>query len=213
MKEAFLESIKKAKVSKPRKFVQSVDLILVLNNIDIKGGQKIEEFISLPFQASKKKVCALVGTELNTQAEKICDKVIQENNFQKWTSKKDCKKLVEEYDYFIAQANIMPLVAKTFCKYLGVAGKMPNPKAGQIVPPNAKLDIIVPKMKTLIKIKVSKNPTINCKIGTEKDSEENLVTNAIYIYEHLLPKLPLGKSNVKKVMLKTTMGKPEVVNI
>ena len=213
MKMEIIEAIKKVKKGKKRNFTQAIDLIIALSNFDIKSGNKLEEFFSLPVKTGPKKICAFVGLELKSQAQKICDKVIAEPEFSKWSSKKDCKKLARDYDYFIAQANIMPAVAKTFGKYLGVVGKMPNPKAGQIIPPNAKLDIIVPKMKNLTKIKVSKNPVINCKIGNENTPDQDLIKNAEYVIDHLIQKLPQGKSNIKKVLIRTTMGKPEVVKL
>ena len=49
------------------------------------------------------------------------------------------KKLAGEYDFFVAQANIMPQVATVFGKVLGPRGKMPNPKAGCVVPPKSQL--------------------------------------------------------------------------
>jgi len=213
MENKIIEALKKARQGKERKFTQSIDLIIALKDFDIKGNNKIEEYITLPVKTGEKKVCALVGTELKSQAEKTCDKVIEEKKFPLWTSKKDCKNLAKEYDFFIAQANIMPLVAKTFGKYLGVHGKMPNPKAGQIVPPNAKLESIVPKIKNNTLLKAAKNPTINCKIGTEEFKNEDLAKNAVYIINHLIHKLPEGKGNIKKIIIKTTMGKPEVVKI
>ncbi len=209
----YIDAVKKIKQGKKRNFTQSIDLLISLKDLNLNSGQKIEEFVTLPVKTTENKICAFVGTELKSQAEKVCDKTIEEKKFPRWTSKKDCKKLAKEYDFFIAQANIMPDIAKTFGKYLGVRGKMPNPKAGQIVPPNAKLNAIVPKIRNMTKLKAAKNPTINCKIGDEKTKDEDLVKNAKFIVEHIIHKLPEGKGNIKKVKIKTTMGKPEDIKI
>lgn len=209
-KEALIKAVEEAKKnSKKRKFLQSIDLAVNLKDYDIKREGKIEEFVELPFGLGKElKICAFVGPELKEQAEKLCHKVIISDDFTKWTDTRKCKKLGRECDFFIAQANIMPAVAKTFGRFLGVLGKMPNPKVGQIVPPKANLEPLIKRLSKTVRLVASKSPVIHCIIGKEDMPNEQLVENILAILEKLKARLPKGEGNIASMVIKTTMGKP-----
>lgn len=205
-----LEKIKKE--SKKRNFNQSFDLIINLRDIDLKKtDNQIDFFTTLHFSNGKKaKTCALIDTELKESAEKACDKAILADEFSKYEKdKKAIKKMSEEYDYFIAQATIMPQVAKTFGRTLGPKGKMPNPKAGCVVPPNANLAPLVAKLNKTLRIMAKTQTSIKCMVGKEDSKDEEVVDNILTAYDAVIHHLPNGRNNIKDVLLKTTMGKPK----
>src|SRR3989338_5004403 len=141
-KEELQSALQKARdISDKRNFKQSFDLVINLKGLDMKKQEhNVDAFITLPHARGKKtKVCALVGAELFEQAKSVCDFAILSDTFEKYKEKKEIKKLANSYDFFIAQANIMPKVATTFGRIFGPRGKMPNPKSGGVVPPNANL--------------------------------------------------------------------------
>lgn len=210
-KSAIIEAVKKAKAAKKKgKFIQTIDIAVNLKELDIsKEEGKINELIQLPHGRSKPaKVCAFVGPELREQASKLCDVVIPAAEFPKWSEARKNKKLAREYDFFIAQANVMPAVAKTFGRFLGVIGKMPNPKFGQIVPPKANIEPLVKRLKASVNLVIKKSPVIPCGVGNEKMSDEQVAENINAILERLKSKLPRGKHNIANVIVKTTMGSP-----
>jgi len=202
-----LEALNKLK-EKKRNFTQSVDIIVNLDKIDIKKqDQKVDFFHILSNGIGKeKKVCALVDQELVEDAKKYCDFVIHQKEFDSY--KDQIKKLANEYDFFIAQANIMTKVAAAFGTILGPKGKMPNPKAGCVVPPKADLKSLVNDLRKKVRLQVKNDPVIRCIIGRENLGDEKLAQNVLEIYNSLLEKLPKGKENVKNVMIKLTMTKP-----
>lgn len=204
-----LEAVKKAKeTSEKKNFTQSIDLIMNLA-LSVKEKVQIEELAILPVKLSRQnKVIALIGGELREEAEKTCDKSILDSDFSKFTSPKQIKKLAKEGDFFIAQANIMPEVAKVFGKYFAPRGKMPNPKFGQIVPPKSKLAPLVEKLRQSVALFTKKSPTIQTCIGDEKMSDEDLFKNAEIVVNLVESRLPRGKSNIKNIIIKTTMGRP-----
>lgn len=208
-KQKVLEAIKQAREkSKQRKFSQSFDLIVNLKEFDVKKETKVEDFITLPHGRGKEgKICALVGPEMAENA-KACDKVILVNNFGKFSKHRDIRKLARSYDFFIAQANIMPQIAQAFGKYFGPIGKMPNPKGGQIVPPNLNLAPLVKKFKNTSKIVVAKVPIASCRVGDEKMEDEKLAENIIFALDHIEHALPRGNGNIRNILIKTTMGAP-----
>lgn len=207
-KTQVLEALKELKTNSPkRNFKQRVDLILVLKNLDMKKtDNQITSFVTLHYTTGKKTtVCALVGPELLAQAKEICDEAVSVEDFPKY-DKKAIKKLAEKYDFFIAQATVMPKVAATFGRIFGPKGKMPNPKAGCVVPPNANLKPLYDKFQKTMKIQTGNQPLIQCGVGTEDMKEEEIADNVLLITESVSHLLPQGNHNIKKALLKLTMS-------
>ncbi|MBD3310366.1 50S ribosomal protein L1 [Candidatus Woesearchaeota archaeon] len=196
-------------VSPKRNFKQTIDLIIALRSLDLKKPEnQVDIFITLHYPKGKKNsVCAFVGPELLSQAKEIMDECISVDDFPKWTDKKQLKKLAHSYDYFLAQANIMPKVAQTFGKYLGTAGKMPNPKAGQIVPPNANLKSVYSRLQKTVRILAKTQGNIQTMVGKEDSDDKEVADNIMTIYNAVAHALP-SENNVRAVYLKLTMGPP-----
>jgi large subunit ribosomal protein L1 len=162
-KKHFVEAAKVLKTLPKRNFKQSYEFIMNFRGLDLKKPEhQVELWVKLPFDKGKKtKIAALVGPELAEQAKANCDFVVLHDNFAQYAGKKkEIKKLASQYDYFIAQANIMPDVAKTFGRYFGPRGKMPNPKAGCVVPPNANLKTLTEALKKTVKVSAKLQPSI-----------------------------------------------------
>jgi len=205
-----LHTLKKIKEnSQKRNFTQSVDLIINLRDIDIKKAeQAVNFYVTLHYSKGKKaKICTLVGPELLTQAKEVCDLAISIDDFPKYQEKKQAKKLATSYDFFIAQATIMPKVAQAFGRVFGPKGKMPNPKAGCVVPPNANLKPLQEKLQKTVKLQTRNDPTIQTIIGNESMKDEEVIDNIMTAYDALIHHLPNGKNNIKNSLLKLTMGK------
>ncbi len=208
------EDIKKTlqaakKNSAKRNFNQSIDLNVVLKGIDIKkSDQNVNSFVTLHYQTGKKvSVCALVGPELKAQAEEVCDHTITDGDFGKYQNKKDAKKLARKYDFFIAQATIMPKIATAFGRVFGPKGKMPNPKAGCVVPPNANLKPLYEKLQKTVRLQTKNQPIVQTRVGIEDQAENEVVDNIFTVYDNLSHNLPNGEQNIKKSLIKLTMGK------
>ena len=208
-----LEALKSIR-NKKRNFDQAVDMIVSLKDLDLKKpDHQVDVFVNLPNPSSKKvRVCALVAQELASEAKEVCDAMVLEDEFAKYSKdKKALKKLIKENDYFIGQANIMPKIANAFGRILGPKGKMPNPKAGCIVPPKASLKPFYSKLQTTVRISAKTSPVVQCRIGSEKMEDEKLAQNFKTVYDQIINSLPNGESNVKTVSLKLTMGRPVAV--
>jgi large subunit ribosomal protein L1 len=210
------EQVKKAleelkKQEKKRNFSQSYDLIINLKNLDVKQNP-LDFFVTLHYSKGKKvKVAAFVNNALKEQADKFCDLVIEEEDFAKYKDKKEMKKLADDYDYFIAQAPLMGKVAQAFGKILGIKGKMPNPKLGCVVPPNANLDVLTKKLNKSIRLTAKKATNLQCIVGKESQPDEEIIDNILTVFQTVLKQVPNETQNIKNSLLKLTMGKP--VNI
>lgn len=210
-KEDIQKAILAAKANSPkRKFNQSVDMIVILRNLDLKKPEEqIDVYTQIPFSRGKPvKVCAIVGAELKDNAKQNCDFVILNDELSKYDgNKKAIKKLANEYTFFIAQAALMPQIAKVFGRVLGPKQKMPNPKAGCVVPPNANLKPLVDKLKKTVRLMAKTTPVIQVSIGMENQPEAELIENGFSVYNTISHAVKDEKQNVREVLVKLTMGK------
>lgn len=208
-KNKILETIRLArKYSKKRNFNQSFDLIVNLVTLNLKKPEENIDFhVILPHSRTKKiKICAFVGNELEDKA-KIFDKVIKSDEIQIYKNdKKSIKKLANDYDLFIAQANLMGNIASVFGRALGSKGKMPNPKYGCVVVPTSDLNKLKKDLNNMVKIRTNKELIIKCSVGSEDMKDEDISENILAVYSTLIHKLPQEEKNVKNVTLKLTMG-------
>lgn len=200
-----LEALKKEQ----RKFKQSCDLIVALKDLNLKNpDEQVEFYTQLPKGVGKKrKICALVAGEMAEEAKEVFDTVVTQDEFQK-LEKKQIKKLADQNEFFVGQANIMPKIAATFGRFLGPRGKMPNPKAGGIVPPKAPLQPLYDKFQNTVKLSAKKSPNLQVLAGTQEMATKDLVDNIMYLYDQIIHHLPKEKNNVKHVYIKFTMSKP-----
>jgi len=195
--------------STKRNFKQSIDLIVNLKGLDLKKPEhNVNIPVALHYSRGKKlKICALVGPELLSQAKEVCDNAISVDDFGKYTDKRKIKKLATEYDFFVAQATIMAKIATAFGRVFGPKGKMPNPKMGCVVPPNANLKPLYERLQKTLKIATKNDPIIHCSVGKEDTKDEEIIDNIMTVYNSLIHALPNEKHNIKNVFLKLTMGK------
>ena len=191
-------------------FAQTYDLVINLKDLDLKKPEHQVDFYATLHNSTGKtrKICALVGAELNAQAKEVCDFAIISDDFDTVAKdKKAFKKLSNEHDFFIAQATVMPKIATAFGKILGPKGKMPNPKAGCVVPPNANLKPLVEKLKKTVKINAKTVPMIQIGIGKQDMADEEVADNIKTVYDQIVHHMPAEKNNIARILLKLTMGK------
>ncbi|MGI0066352.1 MAG: 50S ribosomal protein L1, partial [Nitrosotalea sp.] len=96
----------------------------------------------------------------------------------------------------------MATVGKTLGQFMGPRGKMPTP-----VPFNAPIESILERFRSSIRVRLRNSLSLACKIGDETMSDEDLVANAHAVIGTIEKKLPSGDKNIKKIMIKTSMGK------
>ena len=201
-----VEVIKKAKESeKARKFQQSIELILVFKDIDVKKGFAINETIQLPKKMSKSaSVCIIAAGDLGIKAKNAkADRVMNEAELiQLGKNKRESRKVINKYDFFLADTKLMPTVGKVLGQLLGPRGKMPTP-----IPFNAPVEALLERFRTSVKVKVRGSLSLSCKIGEESMEDADLAANANTIAAAIEKKLPNGDKNIRKIMIKTSMGK------
>jgi large subunit ribosomal protein L1 len=202
--KAALEEIRSS--AKERKFDETVDFIMNLQKFDLKKTP-INLFVTIPHKTKKKKVAGF----LETKSEFV--DTITEADFPKYKDKKKLKNLVKKYDFFIAQAKLMPKVATTFGRVLGPAGKMPSPQLGILLNADEKsINEVKEKVNIGVKIR-AKESSIKLGVGKKSMSDVDLIENINSIYNEVLKALPRDKENIKNLEVKFTMSKPIKIKV
>ncbi len=207
-KKTIVDAVKQAKEkSGGKKFNQTVDLILNIQEIDMKAPEgKIQEVVELPHATGKpNKVCVVASGELAMKARHAnADKVIERGDLDALAGKKkDLRKLASEYDVFVSEAPLMSLVGRTLGPVLGPRGKMPIP-----VPPTADVVALLQKHRNTVVVRMRNQPLIQVSVGSESMSDDDLYDNVQAVLRVLDGKLKRGLKNVKNVYIKTAMGVP-----
>ncbi len=207
IEESFLKAVAELrKTEKKHNFSQTVDLIVNLKDFNVRR-EAFSVFITVPHKIKDKRVMGFFEKK-----SKIVDSIVKEE-FDKYKEKKDARKLIKGYDFFIANAKLMPAVASSFGRILGPTGKMPSPQLGIIPSEEDKIvEVILNKINSTVRVKV-KEPSIKIGIGKESLKDSEIVDNLAAIYNKLIETLPRKKDNIRNIKLKLTMGKPVVVEI
>ena len=216
-KKDALEVVKNLrKNSEKKKFVQMVDLVINLQDLDFKKpDHQLDFYVTLPFSAGKKKrIAALVDADMFDDAKAVCDSVVPLYQFDEFSKdKKKIKKLAKQHDFFIAQSTIMAKIAATFGRVLGPKNKMPNPKAGCVVMPKSNLKPLYDKLQKTLRVLARQKPLLQLTIGKEDMPDDQIAENLYTVYDQLIHHLPKERNNVKNIFIKTTMGKPVKVEV
>ena len=199
------EAIREAKKkSKPRRFTQSVELIITFRDLDVKKPEnRINLTVVLPHPPKNKrpKVAVIASGDLALRAREAgADLVIDREELAKIASdKKQIKKIASEYDFFFAQADLMPLVGRFLGRYLGPRGKMPTP-----VPPNVNISPFIERARRSIRLRMRNQPQVLCRVGSEDQPVEEILKNVEEVLNAITKRI--DPRHINKVYVKLTMG-------
>jgi large subunit ribosomal protein L1 len=207
-KESLEDALKKAlspEYSRPRKFKQSVEIILSLTGVDpSKPDQRFTELVELPHSPYRvpPKICVFTDGSLTTEAKNLGLDILSRDALSSMMGKKkNCRKIAQSYDFFIAEAPLMPLVGRALGQFLGPKNKMPTP-----VPPASSIATIVERMRRSVRLVLKSSLAVSCKIGHEEMPVQQLLENAGAVLSAVDKKLPRSAA-VRYVGFKTTMGR------
>jgi large subunit ribosomal protein L1 len=205
VKEEMLGALSKALAEAgERKFTESVDLAINLKGIDLSlPKNRVEEEIVLPNGRGKAIRVGVFGSgELAVKAKGVADLVIQPEEIEDYADdKRKARKLVDSYNFFIAEAPLMPVIGKRLGPVLGPRGKMPKP-----MPPGGDPVPMVNSLKRTVKIRSKDRKTFHTVVGTKEMSPEDIGKNIDAVLARLISKLERGEMNIASVYVKTTMG-------
>jgi len=197
-------------LSKKRNFSQNFDLVINLQNMDLKKpGHKVDLGVTLshPIKSKKLKICSIIDHGISG-AEDVFDKVIYNDDLLAMKGNMEkIRAVIHSYDKFVVQANLMPIFAQILGRYLGPMNKMPSPKLGMIINPKTPLKELFDKIQKTVHVQTKKNLVLQMTIGSETESDEVIAEDIEHIFTAVVHALPNQLNNLKNVNLKLTMGK------
>jgi large subunit ribosomal protein L1 len=195
---------KTVSTSKQRNFEESIELAINLKDIDLSVPKnRIEDDIILPKGRGKKiKVAIFASGDLAFRSRDIADLVITPEEIEDLAkNKRKAKAIAREYDFFLAEAPLMPTIGRTLGVVLGPKGKMPRP-----VPPKIDPKGLISNLRNTIRVRSRDKRTFHAPVGTRGMTPEDIAENVDIVVKKLLEKLENGKFNIASIYIKTTMG-------
>lgn len=204
--DALIDAIRNA-LSKGRKhkFTESVDLIVVLRDVDLnKPENRINVNVPLPHPPKLNKVAAFAAGAFEVAARNAgVDAVIGRDQIEALAGKKrEIRKLAKRYDYFIAPPDLMPLIGRVLGAIFGPRGKMP-----EVVPPNVDVKQVVDRLRRSVRLRIRNEPVVKLRVGSEVQKPEEIAANILTVLEELNAKFPL-RQHMARMYIKKTMGPP-----
>ncbi len=194
--------------SPKRRFTEAVDVVVLLRGIDLKRdpNAKINEIVELPHPPKNRpiKVAVIGKGEFAVKAKEAgADRVIEPEEIEALAgNKRALKKLANEYDFFIAQADILPRIVKYIGPVFGPRNKMPvNLPAAAV----SQLPAMIEKLRRSVRIRMKDQPVVHVKVGSRNMTPEELLDNIKAVLSVIERKYE-DPSKIAKVYVKTTMG-------
>lgn len=204
--EKILSAIKqlREKGSK-RNFSQSIDLVVSLKELDLKKSEsKFIDEVVLPHGRGKEASVIVFSDTVKDAGEAQVFTGNDLNNLSK--NKRSAKKLVANTDFFLSEPKLMPVIGKVLGQFVGPRGKLPKIISGDVKG-------VVNNLRKSVRVRIKDSPVIQCLIGKESMKDEEIAENAEAVLNFLEKKLPKGKNNIGKLMLKMTMGEPVKIDL
>jgi large subunit ribosomal protein L1 len=198
-----------------RGFAQSFELIVTLKGLDPKKDRELltlSEVIALPHAPTKRpRVCAVASGELELRLRRLegLAMVLSPEELDRLAaSKRAARKLARQVDFVVAEAPLMPRVGRALGPYLGPRGKAPIPLF-----PAAPAEETINRLLSSTRLRSKGHLAFSCRIGDEGMADAQIARNALAVLEHIARKLPKGEDNIKKVLIKATMGPPRALQV
>jgi len=184
-----------------RKFKQTVEAIFNFTGVEIEGAHKLNLNVTLPKGRGKDIEIGVFGDgDFNVKAKKASKHVLSKDEMESYGSNKRKMRTYAGQCYsFLAQADMMGLIGKTWGIVLGPRGKMPQP-----IPQNANIEEAIKRAKNTVRIKTKKMPMIQVPVGTDDMGAQDIADNVLAVYTSI--ERVIQKENIKSLYVKTTMG-------
>lgn len=207
--DSILKKIEEALAAgKKRRFVQSVELILVFRGLDLsKPENRLNLLVELPHPPKPNKVAAFAQGAFEVAARNAgADGVITRQQVEELAgNKRAIRKLAKQYDFFIATPDLMALLGRVVGPIFGPRGKMP-----EVVPPNVDPKAAIERLRRSVRVRVRNEPTIKLRIGREDQRPEEIYANMVTVMEEVGRRIQL-RQNLKAIYVKKTMGPPVLI--
>merc|ERR1712070_956886 len=196
-----IQSIKSASAEKKRKFVESIELQIVLKNYDTQKDKRFAGSIKLPNIPRERMTCCILGDAFHIDQAKANNIPCMDVEALKALNKD--KKLAQSYSFFLASGTIMKQIPRLLGPTMHKLGKFPTLLE--------KTDDMVEKIngiKSTVKFQLKKVLTLGVACAHVDMTEQQIYANIQITVNFLISLLKKNWQNIKTLNVKSTMGKP-----
>jgi large subunit ribosomal protein L10Ae len=193
---------------KPRKFLETIELQIALKDYDVQRDKRFAGSVKLPHvPRPRMKVCVLGdavhcdAAQKNNLPFKSVDDLKKLNK-----NKKLVKKLAQSFDAFLASQVLIPQIPRLLGPGLNKAGKFPT-----LITHSDNLDAKVTEIRSTVKFQLKKVLCMGVAIGNVGMNPDEVRMNSLMAINFLVSLLKKNWNNVKRLHIKSTMGKSQVV--
>ncbi|KAI3357394.1 hypothetical protein L3Q82_015827, partial [Scortum barcoo] len=192
--------------TKPRKFVETVELQISLKNYDPQKDKRFSGTVRLKTLPRPKFSVCVLGDQQHCDEAKAADLPHMDIEALKKLNKnkKLVKKLAKKYDAFLASESLIKQIPRILGPGLNKAGKFPS-----LLTHNENMNTKVDEVKSTIKFQMKKVLCLAVAVGHVKMTEDELVYNIHLAVNFLVSLLKKNWQNVRALYVKSTMGKPQ----
>jgi len=189
---------------KERKFVETVEMQIMLKDYDPQKDKRFSGTVRLPNQPRiNMKICVIGDAAHIDEAKKLGIDTIDQDGLKNFNKvNKDIKKWAKKYHVLLCTDTIVKNLNKLLGNILNRIDKFPI-----AITHKEPLEKKVTEIKSSIKFQLKKVLTLNMAIGNVKMTEEQLRQNIGMSANFLVSLLKKGWQNIKGIHIKTTMGK------
>lgn len=188
---------------KRRRFVESVEIMIVLKDFDPKKDPRIVGSVTLKHVPKPRlKVCVLADKEhaLEAKANQI-DYLDRKAIDMFCKSKKMVMKMSAKYSAFIASPKLIKKIPRVMSPGLLRAGKRP-----MLATHDEPLKAQIERAKCVIKVETKKSPCLGYVVGNVRQTADELADNLEEFINCLVSLLPKRWDNVRSLHTKSSMG-------
>lgn len=191
-------------LSKPRKFPQTVELQVCLRNYNAKKEKKLAADIDLPNQVKRSlKIICIVNDADRDQCLKNNIEHIDVDFFKKFNNDiKQIKKWARSYDIILVSSALNRNLNKLVGKPLTSVQRLPV-----IIPEGGNIKTKIEQLHSTARFKIKGVTWINTAVAQETQTPDQIRSNILKSLNFLASLLPKGWQNIRKIGIKTTMGK------
>mmetsp|Transcript_67437 Transcript_67437/g.195296 ORF Transcript_67437/g.195296 Transcript_67437/m.195296 type:complete len:218 (-) Transcript_67437:74-727(-) len=190
---------------KPRKFMETVELQIGLKDYDTQRDKRFAGSVKLPYvPRPRMKVCILGDAVHCEQAQRSGIPFKSVEDLKKLNkNKKLVKNLAQSFDAFLASQVLIPQIPRLLGPGLNKAGKFPT-----MIQHSDDLDKKVTEIRSTVKFQLKKVLCMGVAVGNVNMNPDELRQNCLMAINFLVSLLKKNWNNVKRLHIKSTMGKP-----
>ncbi|MBI3587788.1 50S ribosomal protein L1 [Candidatus Micrarchaeota archaeon] len=185
-----------------KKFSQSVDLAINFREVDFKKPEnRLNVDVNLPFPPRQSKVAVFADGQLALEAKNAGADIVVTGLEIAGLASDAAKRDLVLSSAVLSSPQLIAQVGKTLGQALSAKGKTPKP-----ILPNANLKELISRTRSSVTVKSKGKylPTVNCLVGKETQTPEQISDNIILVLDAVIRKIP--ETNIASAYVKLTMG-------